>query len=115
MLVSKNAKICITPNANFKICVTPNAKPQCKSVEYRLHWVRNANFVCWSCTFHCVRCQFHSRWVPFFQWNTVNVEIFARYIFSRISPRAIDARKFNVSENYYHNRTNRINWHVREN
>ena len=24
MLVSKNAKICITPNANAKICVTPN-------------------------------------------------------------------------------------------
>ena len=25
MLVSKNAKICVTPNANAKICVTPNA------------------------------------------------------------------------------------------
>ena len=24
MLVSKNAKICITPNVNTKICVTPN-------------------------------------------------------------------------------------------
>ena len=24
MLVSKNAKICVTPNANAKICVTPN-------------------------------------------------------------------------------------------
>ena len=40
---------------------------------------------------------------------TVNVEIFAQYIFSRISRRALDARKFDVSENYYHNRTNRIN------
>ena len=38
---------------------------------------------------------------------TVNVEIFAQYIFSRISRRAIDARKFDVSENYNHNRTNR--------
>ena len=25
MLVSKNAKFCITPNAKHKICVTPNA------------------------------------------------------------------------------------------
>ena len=25
MLVSKNAKICVTPNVNAKICVTPNA------------------------------------------------------------------------------------------
>ena len=47
--------------------------------------------------------------------NTVNVEIFAQYIFSRISRRAIDARKFDVSENYNHNRTNRIKWYVREN
>ena len=37
--------------------------------------------------------------------STVNVDIFARYIFSRISCRALDARKFDVSEN--HNRTNR--------
>ena len=28
MLVSKNAKIWVTPNANAKICVTPNANPQ---------------------------------------------------------------------------------------
>ena len=47
--------------------------------------------------------------------STVNVDIFALYIFSRISHRAIDVRKFDVSENYYHNRTNRINWHMREN
>ena len=47
--------------------------------------------------------------------NTVNVDIFAQYIFSRISHRALDARKFDVSEKYYHNRTNRINWYVREN
>ena len=25
MWVSKNAKICVTPNANAKICITPNA------------------------------------------------------------------------------------------
>ena len=31
------------------------------------------------------------------------------------SRKALDARKFVSSENYYHNRTNRINWYVREN
>ena len=36
---------------------------------------------------------------------TVNIEIFAQYIFSRISRRALDARKFDVSENYNHNTT----------
>ena len=48
-------------------------------------------------------------------YATVNVEIFAQYIISRISRTAVDARKFDVSENYYHNRTDRIKWHVREN
>ena len=42
MLVSKNAKICVTPNAN----------PQCEQVEYRWRWVPNANFSRWPCTFH---------------------------------------------------------------
>ena len=46
---------------------------------------------------------------------TVNVEIFAQYIFSRISRRALDARKNDVSENYNHNRTNRNKQHMREN
>ena len=40
--------------------------------------------------------------------------MFAQYIFSRISRRALDARKLDVSKNDYHNRTNRINWYVRE-
>ena len=47
--------------------------------------------------------------------NTVNVEIFAQYIFSRISSRVSDARKFDVSENHTHNRTNRNKQHIREN
>ena len=38
MLVSKSAKICITPNAIPKICVTLNANPQHEQVEYRLRW-----------------------------------------------------------------------------
>ena len=33
MLVSKNAKICVTSNANTEICITPKAKPQPESVE----------------------------------------------------------------------------------
>ena len=58
MLVSKNAQICVTPNAYFKICVTPNAKPQRESVEYRLRWVPNAKFSRWPCTFHVVCAHF---------------------------------------------------------
>ena len=54
-------------------------------------------------------------WKPFIILYTVNVEIFAQYITSRISRRAIDTRKFDVSENYNQNRTNRIKWYVREN
>ena len=46
MLVSKNTKICLTPNAKHKICVSPNANPQRKSMEYRLGWVANAKFQC---------------------------------------------------------------------
>ena len=48
MLVSKKAKICVTPNSKHKICITPNANPQRESVEYRLRWDL---FLCWPCTF----------------------------------------------------------------
>ena len=44
MLVSKNAKICVTPNVKHKICVTPNAKPEPEPMEHRLHWGPNAKF-----------------------------------------------------------------------
>ena len=57
MLVSKNAKICVNPNAKPKICVTPNAN----------QWnIGCAKFSRWPCTFHSFGCRFHSRWVPFF-------------------------------------------------
>ena len=46
MLVSKNTKICITPDANNKICVVPNAKSQCEPMEYRLHWEFTFHVVC---------------------------------------------------------------------
>ena len=42
--------------------------------------------------------------------DTVNIEIFAQYIFSRISRRPKVAWKFDVSEKYYDNRSSRINW-----
>ena len=51
---------------------------------------------------------------PCLRLNTVNVEIFAQYIFSRISRRALNARKLDVSENYNCNRTNRNKQHMRE-
>ena len=40
---------------------------------------------------------------------TVNVDIFAQYIFLRISRRAVDARKYDVSENMKYYSANRIN------
>ena len=58
MLVSKNAKICFTPNAKPKICVTPNVNPQRESVEYRLHWVSCRWGSCWACTFDVVCVNF---------------------------------------------------------
>ena len=39
MLVSKNAKICVTPNAKSKICVTLNANLQRKPVVYTIDCV----------------------------------------------------------------------------
>ena len=51
MLVSKNAKICVTPNAKHKICVTPNAKPQREPMQCRLRWVPIAKTSRWPCTF----------------------------------------------------------------
>ena len=64
MLVSKNAKICFTPDAKPKICITPDAKPRRKSVEYRLRWVPNAKFSRWQCTFHLFGVDFICVWWP---------------------------------------------------
>ena len=72
MLVSKNAKICLTPNAKHKICVYPDANPKRESVEYRLHWVPNANFLSWPCTFHVVCAHLFAlgnQCEPSLQWN----------------------------------------------
>ena len=40
--------------------------------------------------------------------TTVNIEIFAQYIYSRISMVLIDARKYDVSENLNYYRSKRI-------
>ena len=41
--------------------------------------------------------------------NTVNVDIFAQYIFSRISRSVSGVRKYDVSEEMNHYSANRIN------
>ena len=46
---------------------------------------------------------------------TVNVEIFAQYLFSHISRMVSDARKYDVSENLNHYRLNGIRCKMREN
>ena len=47
-------------------------------------------------------------------YTSVNVDVFAQYVFSRISRKALDAIQFDVSEDYYHKGTNRINWYLCE-
>ena len=75
MLVSKNAKICVTPNEKHKICVTPNAKPQHEPMEYRLRWFPKAKFLRWPCSFHVVCAHFvcvgylTRAYEPSLQWN----------------------------------------------
>ena len=58
MLVSKNVKICVSPDAKPNIYITPNTKPQRQSVEYRLRRVPYAKFSRWACTFHIVCVNF---------------------------------------------------------
>ena len=47
--------------------------------------------------------------------NTVNVDIFAQYIFSRISRMALCAQKYDVSEKINQNGTKRTNSYLRAN
>ena len=54
MLVSENAKI----------CVSPDAKPQRKPVEYRLRWVPGIGSLRWACTFHIFCVDFICVWWP---------------------------------------------------
>ena len=48
-------------------------------------------------------------------YSTVNVDVFAQYIFSHISRRVLHGWKFDVSKNYNNNRINIINWYVCKN
>ena len=63
MLVSKNAK---TPTPNLKFAL-PSVKSKRKSVEYRLRWVPNTNFLRWPCTCFCVDFMYPTQ--TRFQWN----------------------------------------------
>ena len=58
---------------NDKTCVTPNAKPQRESVEYRLRWVSNAKCLHWPFRFYVVYPVFFTLGIqrePCTQWNT---------------------------------------------
>ena len=44
--------------------------------------------------------------------TNLNADIFARYIFSSISHRVLNERKYDMSENQNHHR---IDWYLREN
>ena len=68
MLVSKNAKICLPPNAKHIISVTPNAKSQREPMEYRLRWSPMQNVRAGQVHFMFL-CSFHPRWLPSLQWN----------------------------------------------
>ena len=69
MLVSKNAKICVTPNAKLKICVSPNTNPQREPVEYRLRWIPNAKFSRWHFMFVLISFALGTQHEPCLQWN----------------------------------------------
>ena len=57
-ILSKDAKMCVTPNTNAKIYVTPNANLQRQQVEYRWCWVPNARGLRWPFRFHVVCVHF---------------------------------------------------------
>ena len=69
MLVSKNAKICLNPDAKPEICVTPNAKPKRKSVVNRLRLVEKRKFLALVMYISYFLCRFHLHRVVHFQWN----------------------------------------------
>ena len=68
MLVSENAKICVSPDAKHRICVSPNAKPQHQPVEYRLRWVPGVGHVHFI-FFVLISFALGSRRKRSFQWN----------------------------------------------
>ena len=68
-LVSKNTKICVTPNANAKMCVIPNRKPQLESVDYRLRWIPDAECHVDFMLFVLISCALVTQHKPSLQWN----------------------------------------------
>ena len=68
MLVSKNAKICITPNANAKISVTPNANPN--TSQWNIGWVGSlTQNLCISHVHFSFLVSISFALGPVFQWN----------------------------------------------
>ena len=64
----------------------------------------------WHDALFCLEMSYYSQYR-----TTVNVEIFTQYIFSRISRRDLDARKYDMSEKLSHYRSNRLNCYMPEN
>ena len=61
MLVSKNAKICITPNAKHKICVTPTQNPKASQWNIGCVGSPTQNMAMY---ISCCLCSFHLHWLP---------------------------------------------------
>ena len=83
ILVSKNTKVCITPDAKPQICFTTNAKPKGKSVEYRLRWVRNANFLALAMYMSFFLMSISFVLGPVYQWN-MDLRVTVTYIILHI-------------------------------
>ena len=62
----------------------------------------------------CHRAQLHENRTRNLSHATVNVDIFVQYIFSHISRRALDVRKYDVSEKMNHYRSNRNTYWMHE-
>ena len=66
MLVYKNAKICLTPDAKPKICVTPNAKTQTQVSGIWVALGPKRKFLALAMYISYCLCRFHLRWVANF-------------------------------------------------
>ena len=65
MLLSKNAKICIPPDANFKMCVTPTQNPNasqwnigCVGSQTQISGIGYVHFIIFGVDFIRVRSRF---------------------------------------------------------
>ena len=75
MLVSKSAKICVTPNAKYQICIIPNQNQNAS--QWTIGCVGSSIFAL-VMYISCCLCSFHLCWVP--NANPVCSGIWALYI-----------------------------------